>query len=60
MVDSILHAATRSAETHAADPASHQAILETTRAAFARARGLGLTVEEVHDALMAAGSPSKK
>lgn len=60
MVDSILHAATQSAATHAADPASHQAILEITRAAFARARGLGLTVEEVHDALVAAGAPTKR
>ena len=54
MVDSILHAATQSAGAHAADPTSHQAILEITRAAFARARGLGLSVEEVHDALASA------
>jgi hypothetical protein len=54
MVDSILHAATQSAAAHAADPTSHQAILEITRAAFARARGLGLSVEEVHDALASA------
>jgi hypothetical protein len=60
MVDSILHAATQSAGAHAADPTSHQAILEITLAAFARARGLGLSVEEVHDALVATGVPSKK
>jgi hypothetical protein len=60
MVDSILHAATQSAGAHAADPTSHQAIVEITRAAFARARGLGLSVEEVHGALVAAGSPPKK
>ncbi len=60
MVDSILHAATQSAGTHAADPTSHQAILEITRSAFARARGLGLSVEEVHDALAAVASASKK
>jgi hypothetical protein len=54
MVDSILHAATQSVEAHAADPASHQAVLEITRAAFARARGLGLSVEEVDEALRAA------
>ena len=59
MVDSILHSATQSAEAHAANPTSHQAIVEITRAAFARARGLGLTVEEVHDALVAASSPPK-
>jgi hypothetical protein len=54
MVDSILHAATQSIEAHAADPASHQAVLEITRAAFARARGLGLSLVEVDDALGAA------
>ncbi len=60
MVDSILHAATLSAGAHAADPTSHPAILEITRAAFARARGLGLSVEEVHDALVAAAPSAKK
>ena len=60
MVDSILHAATQSAAAHAADPTSHQAILEITRAAFSRARGLGLSVEEVHDALASMSAAAKR
>jgi hypothetical protein len=53
MVDSILHAAALAAEDHAADPTSHQAIQAIVRAAFGRARGLGLALSEVDDALAA-------
>jgi len=59
MIDSILLAAVEAAEGRATAPTPQQAVRDILRAAFARARGLGLTIEEVDDALMAAACAAK-
>jgi len=51
MVDSILHAAIQVARAQSGAPTEAEAVREVLRAAFSRARGLGLTVEEVDQAL---------
>jgi transcriptional regulator with XRE-family HTH domain len=61
MVDSIVLSAVEAAESQAASLPERDAIRGVLRAAFARARGLGLTLDEVHGALSQPpeGTPAK-
>jgi hypothetical protein len=51
MIDSILLSAVEAAEAQQASLRDRDTVREVLRAAFSRARGLGLTLEEVNDAL---------
>jgi transcriptional regulator with XRE-family HTH domain len=58
MIDSILLAAMDVAELHENAVLDREGVRRVLHAAFQRARGLGLTVDEVDQALNAAGAPA--
>jgi transcriptional regulator with XRE-family HTH domain len=64
MIDSILLAAVDAADGQTTAPLTRQAVRDILRAGFSRARGLGLTIDEVDDELrpsaVTKGTPAKK
>jgi transcriptional regulator with XRE-family HTH domain len=64
MIDSILLAAFDAADGQTTAPVTRQAVRDVLRAGFSRARGLGLTIDEVDDELGRSagtkGTPAKR
>jgi transcriptional regulator with XRE-family HTH domain len=64
MIDSILLAAVDAADGQTTAPVTHQAVRDILRAGFSRARGLGLTIDEVDNELRPSagtkGAPAKR